>query len=188
MRVTFLIAIKSVCRSLFAIFVTLSPIVVLDGCYRGRLASPSVAPPDITAVQWDSISIVSVKLLSGYKLDPAGLNQFLVRIAYTLQTYDSALLSLSIDEFNNPHSCIPKTVGTGDVLGVESKSVQFIPIQRGTHFVDIHLNWEGVDMHVSNTAKAGATGTISFQGSMWIDNPRYRFLSRSFGTSFCTQF
>lgn len=141
------------------------------------------AAPPIPNLTGDAIDGIQVKQLNGAGLKQGEDAQFSVRVWYTLNTSDQALLSLNLDQFRNPLSCASEQDFVSSVhakAGLDSLAV----ISRGKHAVDFLVGF-----------KAGAVngavvknGAVSFESSMWKANPRYKFLTRWFGTDFCLQF
>ena len=142
----------------------------------------NVTPP-IPSPTGDAIDGIEVKQLNGTGLKQGEDAQFSVRVWYTLNTSDQALLSLNLDQFRNPLSCAAEEDIVSSVqakMGADSLAV----ISRGKHAVDFLV---GVKAGAVNGAVV-KNGAVSFESSMWKANPRYKFLTRWFGIDFCLQF
>jgi hypothetical protein len=156
------------------------------GCHRTRIAAPvsstapETTPPILPA---DSIALISVTGSQG-TLQSGRPQQFILHLQYTLASYDSALLSASLDQFSDPSSCVPHGGETSDTIHTPNRPADAIRIVRGTHTLDVPITWSG-----STAEGLGlSSGAISFQSSLWAPHLNYRFLTRSFGTQFCQRF
>lgn len=154
--------------------------ILLPGCFHNHPLKNAVAlPPSV-----DSISLLSVDgphtLASGKPV------RFVVRLTYTLNSYDKASLSLRLQEFSNPESCIGFNDEVSDRNNADSTAAIRIPIFRGTRELEIPITWSGSDANPNDYLRK--QGALSLQSSMWLDHPNYRFLTRSFGTEFCQRF
>jgi hypothetical protein len=171
-------------------------LVALSGCIHQRVPTPAILTPRPGDAQQatrsepvaahpvigDSITLVSVSQVEGTDLEAGVPANFLVRLEYSLTTYDSALLSVGLEQFENPESC---SSGPGEILPSRD-SMQTLPISRGTHSVALTLTWEGGNPKPDQTHPR--TGAVSLQTAMSLIQPPYRFLTRSFGTQFCQHF
>ncbi len=155
---------------------------VISACKRQVGRSP-LAP----SLAEDSIVLSSVQQTDGETLKRGTPAHFLVRLTYRLESRDSAVLYLNMDQFANPESCAL------DVSRFEMKDeVVTMPparlkITRGTNTLEIPLVWPG-DNGDETEGRIYKKGTISVEASMWSEQPRYRFLAAWFGTQFCRQF
>jgi hypothetical protein len=146
---------------------------------RGGNASGAMAP----TVQSDAIDSIQVRHINGAELQYGKDAQFTVRVRYTLSSSDQALLSLNLDQFHNPLSCI----SSQDVVGtMQAKSGEdyLAKISGGKHSIDFVVTWKGGLLGRADVK----SGAISFSSSMWREKPRYEFLTKRFGTDYCLQF
>lgn len=157
--------------------------LILDGCRYARPPRAAVVASPPT----DSVALVSVTQLNGSEFSRDKPAQLLIRVLYTLNSYESASLSLSLDEFSNPNSCIPKAGEPFNTVDIHSGNAIRIPISRGTHVATFSVTWPD-DAGDGFSDRAAGPGAISFQSSMWLDGLNYRFLTRSFGTEYCQRF
>jgi hypothetical protein len=157
--------------------------LILGGCHYARIPTAASAP----SPPLDSIALISVTQLNGSELERDKPAQLVVRLTYTLNSYDSASLSLSLDEFSNPTSCIPKTGEPFRTVDIRFGNTARTPISRGTHVLEVPVKWPDVS-HDDISRNVPGPGTISFHSSMWLESLDYRFLSRSFGTEYCERF
>ena len=156
---------------------------LLIGCLRSHPPTPTPAPPPLG----DSIVFISVNQLDGATLEPGKPAHLLIRLEYTLASYDSASLSLNLDQFSDPESCIPRTGEAFATINVSPGGAARIPISRGTHLVELPVTWPG-DTGESLAGRVFGEGAVSFQSSMWVDGLNYRFLTQSFGNRYCVRF
>lgn len=157
-------------------------LMALAGCLRNRV-SARIVPPSID----DSIGLVYVRHLDGPTFEVGKPAHLLVRLEYTLDLYDSARLSLSLEQFSsNPNTCS----AAGELvktIPVHISSEDAIPIFRGTHTVEIPVTWSG-NPGAGSDGRPIKTGVITFQSSMVTDVSHYKFLTRSFGSEYCVRF
>lgn len=160
-------------------------LIVLAGCSQARISAPVV--PHSPSLD-NSIALVYVHHLSGPTLEVGRPAHFLVGLEYTLNLYDSARLSLDLEQIADPNSCIATAEGSARKIPVQTPSGATIPIFKGTHLLEIPVTWDGNP----GTGKDGRyikTGTITFESSMvTADRSRYKFLTRSFGNEYCMRF
>jgi hypothetical protein len=156
-------------KLIFVFFVML----ISTSCYHAPLRGCSGVLP-----LSDSISLIAVTPLDGTKLLANKPGRFLVRLQYSLNSYDSASLLLTLDEFPNYDSCIS---GAGrSVNSSVPVSSQRISISRGTRSIEVPMIWPG-----NQDEKNFARHTISLHGAMWVEQLNYEFLTRSFATQYC---
>jgi len=149
-----------------------SALIGINACAHHRVAS-APAPP---ALNGDSIRLLSFDQIGAVALSAGKPARFLVRIEYTLTSYDHAILAVDLLQFANRDSCIP------DAEPVVKLAHFTQPIERGTHNVETILIWPG------DQARSPETGTISIQTSMWLVQPSYQFLLRTYGTQHCLRY
>lgn len=166
---------QPVCLAVFVLGITGAPI----GCKRISAHYP-VAP----VLTSDSLQLIQVREVNGQILTSGQPSHFLVRMAYSLQSHDSAFLVLSLDQFVNVDSCVPTVTDESRVKTVAS---QRIPIERGLHTIEIPIEWPG-DIGSSAQNRVSGKGTISLEAAMWSEKPTYKFLAQWFGTQFCQRF
>jgi hypothetical protein len=154
--------------------------ILLCGCFHGHASKHSVVFPQ----SGDSISLLVVE--GPHTLESGKPVRFVVRLVYTLNSYESAFLSLRLDEFSNPESCTGR-MNESSGPDTPPDSATKVPIVHGTHEIQIPITWSGGANEDSHNSAIGQ-GTISFQSSLWVDRLDYRFLTRSFGTQYCQRF
>lgn len=160
---------------------TLLSLCILTGCLCHRTLVNAPDPPQVDSIIRISVDQGKDSLARGLPV------HMLVRVQYTLATYDTGFLSLTLDQFPNTQSCIPQAGQEVSRIDVPGSPGNLAPIVRGTHTLEIPVTWpgdtgQGTDGHVMGS------GAISFEGSLWSDHPRYRFLTRAFGTQYCVRF
>jgi hypothetical protein len=155
---------------------------LLAGC-RHRQTCTAVPPPVLV----DSINKIVVVNLDGKTLEPGKTNHLSVMLQYTLSSSEKGYLSLSLDQFPNTQSCIPSNDENVRAIDVPGDSGYLVPIYRGTHTIKIPVVWTEASAE-STSDRTVETGTISFESSLWSDSPRYRILTRFFGTQYCDRF
>jgi len=157
-------------------------VVLTSGCAHRHVGMPLAGIP-----RFDSIALISVDQLNGNVLSWGTPAHFKVRLEYSLLTYEEALLSFRIDQFSNPDSCVPTTDEPNRTNIRITPATTAMRIYRGTHTLEFPISWQG-DKREAPNARISENGAISFQASMSTTNPRYQFLTRSFGTQFCMRF
>ena len=165
-----------------AVFVVLTAIGLGSGCKRGPVAHP--VAPELTG---DSIQLITVRQVDGKTLQRGKPIRLIVRVAYGLTSRETAILALGLDQFPDRTSCVSPKGDLDNGGAVATVAETRIPIQRGSHVVEVPIAWPG-DTGVETQGKIFSQGTISLHASMWSDRPEYKFLIRWFGTEYCERF
>jgi hypothetical protein len=166
-----------------AAFVMLAAIGLDSGCKRASVAVHPLAPE----LAGDSIQLITVRQEDGQTLQRGKPTRLIVRVAYGLASRDTAVLALGLDQFPDRTSCVPAKSDADNVGTVASVAEVRIPIQRGSHVVEVPITWPG-DTGVGTQERIFNQGTISLHASMWSDEPEYKFLMTWFGTEYCERF
>jgi hypothetical protein len=166
----------------YAVFVMLSAIGVGSGCKRVSVAHP--VAPELTG---DSIQLITVQQVGGQTLLRGKPKRLIVRVAYSLTSRETAILALGLDQFPDSTSCVPPKGDVNNGGTVATVAEGHIPIQRGSHVVEVPIEWPG-DTGVGTQGKIFSQGTVSLHASMWSDKPEYKFLTKWFGTEYCERF
>jgi hypothetical protein len=165
-----------------AVFVMLTAIGLGSGCKRVSVAHP--VAPELTG---DSIELITMRQVDGQALERGKPIRLIVHVAYGLTSRETAILALGLDQFSDRTSCIPPKGDVDNSNTVATVAEVRIPIQRGTHMIDVPIVWPG-DTGVGAQGKIFNQGTISLHASMWSDKPEYKFLMKWFGTEYCERF
>jgi hypothetical protein len=169
------------CRKLSAVAV-LGLLLLACGCKYKRSAPPLA--PTLTG---DSLELIAVKQLDDSTLLSGKPSNFLVRMRYSLESRDSAVLTLIMDQFRNPSSCVFAGYGEDTTAPIALTSADHIVLSRGTHELEIPATWPG-GLTSENKQQVLGKGAISFHASLSTEHPQYRFMTRWFGTEFCQEF
>lgn len=166
----------------FVVFVILVAMGMGSGCKRVSVVQSVV--PELTG---DSIQIVTMQPVDGETLQRGKPIRLIVRVAYSLTSRETAILSLGLDQFPDKTSCVPSEGDLDHGGTVATVAEARVPIQRGSYVVEVPIVWPG-DTGVGAQGKIFNQGTISLHASMWTDNPEYKFLTKWFGTEYCDRF
>lgn len=162
--------------------IAISFVAALCGCKCRR-----TVPPLTPKLEGDSIELVRVEQLDGHTLVSGKPSHFLVRLDYSLESRDTAILTLTMDQFPSPDSCVLSGDEEHAAMPVEIAVTGHLAISRGTHELEIPVVWPG-DIGAQTTGKAFRKGAISFHASLSSDLPHYKFMTHWFGTQFCQRF
>jgi len=166
----------------YAVFVMLTAVGLGSGCKRASVARP--VAPELTG---ETIQLIAVRQVEGQTLQRGKPVPLIVRVAYSFSSHETAILALNLDQFPDRTSCVPPIGGANNGTTVATVAESRIPIQRGSHMVEVPIVWPG-DTGVETQGKIFNGGTISLHASIWSDNPEYRFLTKWFGTEYCERF
>ncbi len=165
-----------------AVFVMLTAIGLGSGCKRVSVTHP--AAPELAG---DSIQLITVRQIDGQILRRGKPIRLIVRVAYGLTSRETAILALGVDQFPDKTSCVPPKGDVDNCGTVATVAEVRIPIQRGSHVVEVPIVWPG-DTGAGTQGRIFGQGTISLHASMWSDKPEYKFLTKWFGTAYCERF
>lgn len=161
--------------------VMLCLLVPLGGCHCVRVPPP----PMQQVLPSDHIRLVSVEKQTKEGFERGKPVSFIVRLEYTLSSYDKGLISIAVDQFPNRNSCISSETRPFDKIDARPEST--VPISRGTKTIEIPVTWPG-DTGKGTSGGILGTGAISIEGSLWSEPLNHRFLTRYFGTEYCMRF
>jgi hypothetical protein len=155
----------------------------LAACLPFGANERSEVTPPLPAPSGDAIDGIQVRQLDGDSLTQGENAKFAVRVWYTLGTADEALLSLNLNQFQNHLSCVSEKDLVGSVPA-KAGADSLVKIDHGKHAIDFLVTLKAGEVNGAIVKN----GAVSFESSMWRAKPRYKFLTRRFGTDFCLQF
>lgn len=158
-------------------FLSISIVGGMTGCHRIKTIDRTA--PEI---QGDSVQLIDVRQIDGNTLHRGTPSQIVAHLRYTLDTRDSAILVLSLDQFHNSKSCIAESTEAVDTV-----SERRVSINHGTQTVEVSVTWPGGSTS-GREHEEYPEGAISLRASLLSEKPPYRFLSEWFGTEYCQQF
>ena len=110
----------------------------------------------------DSVQILGISPAAGSTLRRGAPLTFNIRVAYSLQSMDTAILSMSVAQVREgPLQCAGKEGELTDATQV--------PIERGEHKVDIALTWSG-DTGAATSGRIAMKGYLLFVPMFWRSN------------------
>jgi hypothetical protein len=165
-----------------ALFAMLTVIGLGSGCKRASVARPLA--PELTG---DSIQLMAVRQVDGQTLQSGKPERLIVHVAYGLNSRETAILALGLDQFPDRTSCVPPKGDVDKGSAASTVAEVRIPIQQGSHVVEVPIVWPG-DAGVGTKGKIFSQGAISLHVSMWSEKPAYKFQTKWFGTEYCERF
>lgn len=116
-------------------------------------------PAGLMSETEDSVQIVDVSPAPGAVLKRGVPQTFHMKVLYTLQSADTAIMSMSIAQIRD--SGVACNVADAALIDTVE-----VAIERGRHQVDVTLNWSG-DSGAATQGRVYGKGFLSFVPSFW---------------------
>jgi|KBSMisStaDraftv2_1062788.scaffolds.fasta_scaffold55544_2 hypothetical protein len=130
------------------------------------VASPKVLPAGVLRKDQDSVQILDIVPPPQSYVHRGQPQTFHLKVAYSLQSADIAILSLSVAEFRDSEAgCSGRQGELSDATELE--------IMRGTHTVDVALDWSG-DTGKATKGRVFGKGYLGVVPMFWHSESGHR--------------
>jgi hypothetical protein len=145
----------------------------LMGCGHHRVAAT------VPTRSFDAILGIQVRQLDGSSIQHGLPAHFRVTVLYQLNSYEKGFVSLNLVQSPSPESCPGVSAEKAYTVPALAEGNELQPISKGENETTFSVTWK------SGAGAAPPVGAITFDASLWSAEPKYKFLTESFGTQTC---